>query len=318
MYHGFRIAVCIPAHNEQNFIEQVIKSLPDFIDYIIVVDDHSTDETYSILQKSAESRLIVVHHIENTGVGGATISAQDIACKNKADVLIRMDGDGQMDPIFIPTLLDPIVFGVSEYTKGNRLASREHINSMPKIRIFGNFVLTYMNKMLTGYWTITDSQNGYTAIRRTTLEKIDYKTLARGYMFENDMLFRLNQINAAVLDIPMPSNYGEEVSGIKISKVIPEYLRFFSLAVMKRLWRKYILKLNIYFACSVIGFFALLFYGFFELSQAYWGRALVSWLGSVLMLCIGAGIDIANEPHPSHALIPVDEIIKDKESPNAN
>lgn len=296
MYRESKIAVCIPAYNEERHIAQVIEKLPSFIDLIIVVDDHSTDSTHEILINIDDPRLIVIHHTENRGVGGSTVSAQEIACKNGADIIIRMDGDGQMDASYIPSLLDPIIIDIAQYTKGNRLIPNGSLKKMPKVRIFGNYVLTYMNKMLTGYWSIMDSQNGYTAIRREILERIDYKTLANGYMFENDMLFRLNQMNVPVLDIPMPSHYGEEVSGIRISKVIPEYLRFFSLAVMKRLWRKYILNFHLAFALAVALFLFTFISGFVLLGMGYWGRASVTWAVSLFALTIGAAIDLAHEP----------------------
>ncbi len=296
MYRDSTIAVCIPAHNEERHIAHVIEKLPDFIDTIIVVDDHSTDSTHNILLAIDDPRLVVIHHTENRGVGGSTVSAQEVACKNGADIIIRMDGDDQMDASYIPSLLDPIIIGIAQYTKGNRLISKKHMQKMPKVRVFGNYVLTYLNKMLTGYWSIMDSQNGYTAIKRETLENLDYKTLVNGYMFENDMLFRLNQKNAPVLDIPMPAHYGEEVSGIKISKVIPEYLRFFSLAVMKRLWRKYILHFHPYFALAVIAFLLTFGGGFVSLAMGYWGRAAIIWGCSLLALMVGAAIDLYYEP----------------------
>lgn len=298
MYRGSKIAVCIPAHNEERHIENVIKDLPDFIDLIVVVDDHSTDSTLEILESIDDPRLVSIHHTENRGVGGATVSAHMIACKHEVDIIVRMDGDEQMDPSYISTLLDPIILGVAQYTKGNRLIANEDLAKMPKIRIFGNFVLTYMTKLLTGYWSIMDSQNGYTAISRTTLEKIDYKTLARGYMFENDMLFRLNQTDAVVLDVSMPPRYGEEVSGINIRKVIPQYLAFFSTAVLKRLYRKYILIPNIMFIFSVILFLVLFLAGIYSMYAQYWGRAIIIWTFALCALFMGIGIDINNEPKP--------------------
>jgi glycosyltransferase involved in cell wall biosynthesis len=296
MYHGSKIAVCIPAHNEERHIRGVVEKLPDFIDIIIVVDDHSTDSTYEVVSTIDDPRLICIHHTENRGVGGSTVSGHEIACKNGADVIIRMDGDDQMDPYYLSSLIEPITQGITQYTKGNRLVSREERKQMPKIRVFGNYVLTYMNKILTGYWSIMDSQNGYTAISRDALEKIDYQTLARGYMFENDMLFRLNQMNVPVLDIPMPAYYADEVSGIRIFKVIPEYLHFFSIAAAKRLWRKYILRFHLAFAVAVLCFFLLVAGGCVFMATQYWGRALVTWLAALVVFFVGIGIDIQNEP----------------------
>ena len=296
MYRGAKVAVCIPAHNEEKHIKNVVTTIPSFVDLIVVVDDHSSDSTLNVLESIEDKRLVVIHHTENRGVGGSTISAQMIACKHEADIIVRMDGDEQMDPRYISTLLDPIILGVAQYTKGNRLVTTDHLTKMPKIRIFGNIVLTYMNKILTGYWSIMDSQNGYTAISREALEKIDYTTLARGYMFENDMLFRLNQTNAIVLDVSMPAHYGEEVSGISIKKVIPQYLRFFSIAVLKRLYRKYILRPNALFILSVICFILLFATGAYSLFIHYWGRALIIWTISLCFLFLGIGIDINNEP----------------------
>lgn len=242
MYKNNKICVVVPAYNEEKFLLHVIKTMPEFIDHIVVLDDASTDKTFEIASTSGDARVFVIKHEVNHGVGGAIISGHKKALEYGADISVVMAGDGQMDPQYLPDLLDPIIEDGYHYTKGNRFLKKSHYSGcMPKKRIFGNFVLTFMTKLASGYWNIFDPQNGYTAIKRECLETMSLDELQRGYQFENDMLFHLNLFDFRVKDIAIPSFYGEEISDIKLYKFIPTTIIFLIKTFFKRIFIKYML-----------------------------------------------------------------------------
>ncbi len=217
MYKGNEIGVVITAYNEEQFIENVVGTIPDFVDKIYVVDDGSTDATLSILSRLAETnrRLVIIPHWINQGVGAGKISGYKMALRDCTDVTVMMAGDGQTDPAYLDSLLDPIVDGIADYTKGSRLLLAEHKRAMPKFRLLGNSILTWLTRLASGYWHITDPQDGYTAMSRKVLKKLDLNGLCTGWPAENDILIKLNVIEARVMDIPHPAVYGQERSSIK-------------------------------------------------------------------------------------------------------
>lgn len=222
MYKGKKIAVIVPAYNEREFIARVIETIPDFVDRIYAVNDASTDETGIILDKLAEriERLTVIHHEKNGGVGAAIISGHKIALKDGMDVVAIMAGDGQMDPAILDRIIDPVVEGRADFSKGDRLSIPDHRRSMSAWRTFGNFILTYLTRIASGYWHMMDPQNGYTAISREFLEKLDLDSLEKGFAFENDMLVKLNVLGARLVDVPHTAIYGKEHSKIRYHKYI--------------------------------------------------------------------------------------------------
>lgn len=218
MYKESKIAVVVPGYNEENLISKTVTTIPDFIDKIIVVDDKSTDNTVTIvesLQKKFSERLILIKHERNKGVGGAIKTGYKKALDLDMDITAVMAGDNQMDPEQLPNLLDPIVEGKVDYTKGNRL---EHVRKleMPRIRRFGNSILTLLTKIASGYWGIIDPENGYSAISKRALEKIEFDNIYDGYGCPNDILIELNIKDIKVKDVEMPPMYRNEKSGIKI------------------------------------------------------------------------------------------------------
>ena len=220
MYKQTKIAVVVPAYNEEKLIVKTVTTIPNFVDKIIVVDDKSTDDTINIvesLQRNSSDRLFLIKHERNKGVGGAIKTGYKKALDIDMDITAVMAGDGQMDPEPLPKLLDPIIEGKVEYTKGNRL---EHIEKlkMPRIRRFGNSILTLLTKVASGYWNILDPQNGYTAISKRALEKLDFDNIYDGYGCPNDILVELNIKNIRVKDIEMPPVYETEKSGIRIRR----------------------------------------------------------------------------------------------------
>lgn len=213
------------AHNEERHIAEVIATMPGFVDRIIVVDDASTDGTRAEVERVADPRVTYIHHDTNLGPGATLADAYRAALDGDTEVMVTMDGDGQMDPRFLPDLLAPILQDGVDFTKGNRLFSASSHRGMPFHRLFGNHALTLLTRLATGYRHVNDSQNGYTAMRRSAAEAIDWDSIASDYSVENDVLARLALAGRTVRDVPIVARYGEEISGIRLSKVIPAMLR---------------------------------------------------------------------------------------------
>jgi len=223
MYKDNLICVVVPCYNEETQIKKVVKTMPDYVDRIIIVDDFSTDKTVKIVKELIQhnDRVIMIEHCDNSGVGGAIASGYKFARNNDFDIAVVMAGDGQMNPDDLPLLLDPVVEGRADYSKGNRLFTGEAFQKIPKIRYFGNSVLSLFTKIASGYWNIADSQSGYTSINKKALHSIDWGRMYKRYGQPNDVLVRLNVENLRVADVPVEPVYNVgEKSGIKIRKVI--------------------------------------------------------------------------------------------------
>ena len=242
MYKNTAIHVVIPAYNEERFIGQVLSSLPGYVDKIIVVDDCSTDDTFRVATASVDSRVVVIKTAHNCGIGEAMCLGYQRALDLGGEVLVKMDGDGQMAPEHLALLLDALIEKGYDYAKGNRFLHGETINQMPAVRIIGNIALTFLTKAASGYWHIFDPQNGYTAIRAGALRSIALEKLDRRFFFENDILVHLNIQNFRVIDIPMPARYGEEVSHVSISKVFLSFPPLLIRRFVRRVLQKYILR----------------------------------------------------------------------------
>jgi glycosyltransferase involved in cell wall biosynthesis len=241
LYKDHRIAVVVPAYREENHIADVIATMPAIVDDIIVVDDASPDNTLSVAQAAATERTTVIHHEVNQGVGGAIITGHRKAVELGADISVVMAGDGQMDVNYLPPLLNPITDQGYGFSKANRLFSSSSFSGMPRYRIFGNIVLTFLTKISSGYWNMVDPQNGYTAITRNALSLVPLDKVAKRYEFENDLLIWLNINNVRAIDVPIPAIYGEEVSGIKLHQVVPRLLGTLWSGFWRRFWYKYVL-----------------------------------------------------------------------------
>ncbi len=220
MYKAYKIGVVIPAYNEENHIKDTIETIPDFVDRIYVIDDGSTDKTAEIVKTLTEQRIHLLQHKVNKGMGAALVTGYKVALRDEMDVIAKLDGDNQMDPEQLPNMLDPIVEGKADYTKGNRLLSPGYRRGMSKWRFFGNTILSFLTKIGSGYWQIMDPQNGYTAISREVLERIDIDSIYTYYGYCNDILVKLNVYGYRVMDVVMPARYGLEKSSIKYSKYI--------------------------------------------------------------------------------------------------
>lgn len=242
MYKGMRVAVVVPAHNEELLVGRVIQTMPTFVDQIIVVDDASTDDTGRAAKAAADSRTEVLTLLENQGVGGAILSGHERALTGGADVSVVMAGDAQMDPDHLPALLDPIAAGDVQFTKANRFYGMGSFDGMPRHRVVGNVGLSFLTKAASGYWNLFDPQNGYTAIHRSALERLSLVRISRRYDFENDLLIHLNILRVRAQDVPVPAVYGEEVSGIRLHRVAPRLLNQLFRGFWRRIWWKYVLQ----------------------------------------------------------------------------
>jgi glycosyltransferase involved in cell wall biosynthesis len=238
-----RVVVVIPSYRVTEHILNVLRAIPPNIWRIYVVDDACPDRSGDFVDEHQQDpRVVTLRHLENRGVGGAVMTGYQAALQDQADVIVKLDGDGQMDPALIDSLIEPIISGEADYSKGNRFYDLENIKTMPTIRIIGNAVLSLMTKLSSGYWNIFDPTNGYTAIHASVCKILPFKKISNRYFFETDMLFRLNTMRAVVVDIPMVASYGNETSHLKISKVVGEFLIKHARNFGKRIFYNYYLR----------------------------------------------------------------------------
>jgi len=222
VYKDRTIAVVVPAYNEELLIADSLYSIPKFVDRIYAVNDASKDKTQEIIEEISrkDHRIVPIRHEKNQGVGAAITSGYQRALADGISIAVVMAGDNQMDPLFIPSLLDPIISNKADYTKGNRLLSPEYRTGMSGWRFFGNTILTFMTKFSSGYWKLMDPQNGYTAISLKALERLSLDQIYPRYGYCNDILVRLNVFGFRVMDIEMPARYGRETSKIRYGSYI--------------------------------------------------------------------------------------------------
>ena len=271
-----KIAVTIPSYKVRAHVLDVIARIPPQVQRIYVVDDKCPQDSGRLVQEQChDPRVRVLFHEQNQGVGGAVSTGYRAALEEGMDIVVKVDGDGQMDPALIPHFTRPIERGRADYTKGNRFYRPESLRGMPPLRLFGNAALSFVNKLSTGYWPIMDPTNGYTAIHTAVLRELPLHKLERRYFFETDMLYHLNTIRAVVHDVPMDAVYADEQSGLKVSKVLPEFLRKHTSRFFKRYVYQYLVRdFSIGSLYSVLGVLlclrALLFGG------AHWALSIAS------------------------------------------
>lgn len=255
-----RIAVAIPCYKVTRHVMEVINAIPASVERIYAVDDACPEGSgVFITEHCADARVQVLFHDQNQGVGGAIMTAYQQAMADGMDIVVKIDGDGQMAPHLLPLFVRPIIQGLADYTKGNRFFRPESVRGMPFVRLFGNAALSFLTKLTCGYWRIMDPTNGYTAIHIAALRELPLDKIEKRYFFESDMLFRLNTIRAVVKDVPMDSVYADEKSGLHIKKILPEFVRKHA----SRFWRRYVYNylvrdFNVGTLYSVFGFILLL------------------------------------------------------------
>lgn len=241
MYKGAKVAAVVPAYKEETMIATVIRTMPDFVDHIVIVDDESPDGTSDMVREVNDPRVKLIRHTANQGVGGAIITGHRAAMELGSDVNVVMAGDAQMDPAYLPILLDQVTEQGYGFAKANRFFSPESFSGMPQHRVFGNIVLSFLTKLASGYWHLFDPQNGYTAVRTEALKRVPLDRVAKRYSFENDLLIHLNILQISAIDVAIPAVYGEEVSSIKLHRVIPELLNLLTAGFWRRIWYRYVL-----------------------------------------------------------------------------
>ncbi|MFC6838452.1 glycosyltransferase family 2 protein [Halomarina ordinaria] len=257
MYRNHSVGVVVPAYNEEGLIGRVIDTMPGFVDRVYVIDDGSTDGTWEEIQEHAsavnERREVVLadgghqptvlpfRNDRNLGRGGSVKFGYREALDDEMDLVAVMDGDGQMDPAILDRMLDPIVEGRADYVKGNRLSGRRSWQGMSRFRLFGNVMLTFLTKVSSGYWSVSDSQNGYSAISRQALERIPVDELYDDYGFLNDILAKCNLQDLRVADVPHSAIYGEEQSTIEYGSFIPRVSLLLFRNFRRRIKLKYLL-----------------------------------------------------------------------------
>ncbi|AHE67614.1 glycosyltransferase involved in cell wall biogenesis [Legionella oakridgensis ATCC 33761 = DSM 21215] len=268
----------VPAYNEETQIGKVIETMPGFVDKIVIIDDCSKDKTVEVVKEyqKTHERIVLLQHEVNQGVGGGIATGYKWARDNHIDVAAVMAGDAQMDPADLPAILDPVVEDKADYSKGNRLTSGEAYKKIPKIRYFGNSILTLLTKIASGYWHITDSQTGYTAINKKALAQIDWDSMYKRYGQPNDLLVRLNVYNFRVKDVIIKPVYNVgEKSGIKVRKVVFSISWLLLKLFFWRLKEKYIIR-----DFHPLVFFYFLGFFLFFISLAFMVRIFDVWIVS--------------------------------------
>ncbi|MDE2407756.1 MAG: glycosyltransferase family 2 protein [Xanthomonadaceae bacterium] len=238
-----RVTVVIPCYKVSRHVLDLLDRIGPEVEAIVVVDDACPEGTGALVQAQClDARVQVLFHAANQGVGGAVMTGYRHAIAAGADVIVKLDGDGQMDPALLGRFIAPILEGDADYTKGNRFHDLRNISRMPKLRLFGNAGLSFLNKLSTGYWDIFDPTNGYTAISAQVAVMLPLDRISQRYFFESDLLFRLGTFRAVVRDVPMDAQYGDEVSNLSIGKVLPEFLFKHVRNTGKRIFYNYYLR----------------------------------------------------------------------------
>lgn len=305
------IAVVIPCYRVRSRILDVIRDIGPEVARILVVDDACPESSGALVEAQCPDRRVrVLRHDHNQGVGAAMITGYRAALADGATIVVKLDGDGQMDPGLIPSLVAALLVGEADYAKGNRFYSRVDTRGMPAVRLLGNALLSFMTKLSSGYWSIFDPTNGFTAIHRNCLELLHLNGLARRYFFESDMLIKLGEVRAVVIDVRMMARYGSEVSNLKVGRVLLDFLwRHVRGTIRRIVYAYYVRDFSLASLNLLVGLPAMVFGGIYGIY--YWwqsiatgvpvptGTVMVAVLPIVLgfqMVLFFFAVDIANEP----------------------
>jgi dolichol-phosphate mannosyltransferase len=238
-----RIAVVVPCFRTRAQILDVLERIGPEVSAIYVVDDACPEETgLHVRANSRDARVRIILNESNLGVGGATLRGYRAALDDHMDIVVKLDGDGQMDPARIPDIVRPLLRGEADYAKGNRFFSLEDLAGMPTLRLFGNSMLSLVNKMSSGYWDLMDPTNGFTALHASVCRALPLDKIAHDYFFESDLLFRLATLRAVAVDVPMPATYGDEKSNLRIGRVAATFPGRYLVRTAKRVFYSYFLR----------------------------------------------------------------------------
>ena len=268
MYRDHKIAISIPAYNEEKLIARTIQTLPEWVDLAVVVDDASTDRTSEVVRELNDPRVILLRNEESQGIGYTVIRGYKRAMEEGADILCLMAGDAQCDPAYLHSLIDAVLNGECEYAKANRFFHREDLKAMPAFRRFGNVVMSIVTKFATGYYSMSDSQNSYSAARAETLKRVDLDDISPRYEFENSQWLHFSLANVKIKDIPVPAVYGEEESTIPMVSFVSRALRVMFRGFFRRIWEKYVLY----------SFHPIALFLFFGSIMLLWSLVFGSWV----------------------------------------
>jgi glycosyltransferase involved in cell wall biosynthesis len=297
MLEGKRVAVVVPACDEERLVGETIRGIPAFVDRIYVVDDASRDATAVRAGEVGDPRVEIIRHERNSGVGAAIVSGYRRALDEDADVACVMAADNQMDPAELEGLVGPVARGEVEYAKANRLFSGEAWTVIPRTRYLGNAVLSLLTKIASGYWHVADSQAGYTAISRDALRRLDLDRVYPGYGFPNDVLVHLNVQNARVRDVPSRPIYGVgERSGIRLRRVIPRISWLLFKGFWWRMAQKYVIRdfhpLVFFYAFGVLMTAAGLMLGVVEVVLRFLGNEITPATIVLVAVLLIAGLQL--------------------------
>ncbi|OOG66312.1 glycosyl transferase family 2 [Rhodanobacter sp. B04] len=314
-----RIAVVIPCFRVSAQILGVIGRIGPEVGWILVVDDACPEHTGDVVERDChDPRVVVLRHPQNLGVGGAVMTGYAAACSLPAEAVVKLDGDGQMDPALIPRLAAPLLKGRADYVKGNRFYRVADVSGMPPVRLFGNGVLSFLTKLSSGYWQLFDPTNGFTAIHRALLAELNFEHIARRYFFESDLLYHLNQLRAVVAEMPMSASYADEPSSLKPMRMIGPFLRGNIRNFSRRLIYSYFLRGFSAASMELLIGFPLLVFGLVFGAWHWWGSVIgrvPATAGTVMLaalpIILGTqfllswlNFDVAAEPrHPVHATL---------------
>ena len=280
------VIVIIPAYLAEKSIQKVISGIPDWVRAIIVVDDGSQDRTSEIVQSMNNPKISLIQHNQNMGVGGAMITGYKKSLELGADIIVKIDSDGQMDPIYMDKLIQPIVLGKADYTKGNRFFYWKGTERMPLYRKIGNLSLSFLSKLASGYWDIFDPTNGYTAISAEIIPLLDFNHISNRFFFETSMLIGLRIIRAVVVDVYIPAKYEGEKSHLSAWKSLFEFPPKIIKGFLRRIIYEYFIR--DFTQTSLLLFTGVVFSGFGLIwSLYYWLRSIktgvVTTTGTVMI-----------------------------------
>jgi dolichol-phosphate mannosyltransferase len=239
---GPHVAVVIPAYRVANHIETVLRGIPSSIETVVVVDDASPDDVAARVLAIDDPRVLLVRHEQNGGVGAAVLTGYRAALDRGADMVVKMDGDDQMDPRYIPLLVLPVARGEADYVKGNRFLHLSNLEQMPVARRLGNIILSLLTKVASGYWDIFDPTNGYTVIGRDALQLLDEERVAKRWFFETSMIIELGLLRAVVRDVYVPARYPHADSSLSIWAVLRQFPGLLFSAALRRFWLQHIVR----------------------------------------------------------------------------
>lgn len=320
-----RIAVVIPCYMVAAHVVDVIRRIGPEVEWIIAVDDACPENSGTVIESECrDPRVRVLRHASNLGVGGAVMTGYRAAMSLPADMVVKLDGDGQMDPALIPALCAPLFRGRADYAKGNRFYDLRHTMEMPTVRLIGNAVLSFMTKYSSGYWQLFDPNNGFTAIHHSLLTELNFDDIAKRYFFESDMLFHLNQLRAVVVEIPMAARYGNEPSSLRPLRVMGPFLRGHLRNGFKRIFYSYFLRGFSVASLEILLGFCLCVFGvvfgiwqwwlsFYYATSASAGTVMLAALPIILgtqFILSWLGFDVAAEPkRPIHSTRDLESVL---------